>query len=256
MSDRNKFKLAGIALTATLSLGLSGCATTTGNNAGSDSRDPLETWNRDFQSFNDTVDKNVVKPVAKGYQWAIPNFVNSGISNFFSNVGDIGVTINDLLQFKVQQGGSDGIRFLANSTIGLAGLFDVATPMGLPKHNEDFAQTLGAWGVPTGPYFIIPFLGPSTPRGLTGLVADAALNPISYIGLDLIRYGLSGLKLIDVRADHLSTSKIADEAALDRYEFIRNAYLQRRNYLVYDGNPPLNEDEFFDEEEFMMDEDE
>ena len=250
----NKLKLvSSIAFAATL--GLSGCATT-GDNAGSDPRDPLEKWNRDFQSFNDTMDRNVVQPVAKGYQWAVPTFVNTGISNFFSNVGDIGVTVNDLLQFKVKQGGSDGARFLANSTIGLVGLFDVATPMGLPKHNEDFAQTMGAWGVPTGPYFIIPFLGPSTPRGLTGLVADAALNPISYIGLDLVRYGLSGLKLVDVRADNLSTSKVADEAALDRYEFIRNAYLQRRNYLVYDGNPPLEEDEFFDEEEFMDDDDE
>lgn len=223
---------------------LSGCATT-GNNAS----DPLEGWNRGVQSFNDKFDDYAMKPVAKGYNWIMPEFANQGVSNFFSNINDIAVTINDLLQFKLEQTGMDGSRFLLNSTAGVGGLIDVASMLDLPKHYEDFDQTLGVWGVPEGPYLVLPLLGPSSPRGVTGLVGDAAMNPATYVGFGAfpgldnaveagISSGLYVLNAIDKRADNLGTEKVVSEAATDRYEFIKNAYFQRRNYLVNDGNLP------------------
>ncbi len=224
---------------------LSGCATTA-----NDARDPLEGWNRGVQSFNDNLDDYAMKPVAKGYNWIMPEFADQGVSNFFSNINDIAVTINDLLQFKLEQTGMDASRFLVNTTIGIAGLVDVASAVDLPKHHEDFDQTLGVWGLPAGPYLVLPLLGPSSPRGVTGLVGDAALNPITYVGFSAfpglsdgvetaITGGTYALNVIDKRADNLSTEKVVSEAAgEDRYEFIKNAYFQRRNYLINDGNVP------------------
>lgn len=219
-----------------------GCATIHAN----DPKDPLEGWNRGIQSFNDHVDDYVMKPVAKGYRWATPNFVDQGVTNFFSNLDDIGVCANDALQGKLLQSGQDGARFLVNTTAGVAGFVDVGSLIGLPKHNEDFDQTLGYWGVPTGPYLVLPFFGPSSPRGVFGLVGDAALNPITYAGIyvnpnwigSAISLGGGALKAIDTRADLLAIEKIASEAAVDRYDFFKNAYLTRRNYLVNDGNVP------------------
>jgi phospholipid-binding lipoprotein MlaA len=223
---------------------LAGCATT--HNAS----DPLEGWNRGVQSFNDDFDKYAMKPVAKGYNWILPQFVDEGVSNFFSNLNDIGVTINDLLQFKLAQTGMDGSRFLLNSTAGLGGLIDVASMIDIPKHHEDFDQTLGVWGVPAGPYLVLPLLGPSSPRGVSGLVGDAALNPATYVGFGAfpgmsngvetaISTGMYVLNAIDKRADNLATEKVVSEAAsVDRYEFIKNAYFQRRSFLVNDGNLP------------------
>ncbi|WP_349431391.1 VacJ family lipoprotein [Methylomarinum sp. Ch1-1] len=225
-------KLAQIGLISLLLL--SGCATT---ETVQDPRDPWEGWNRNVQSFNDGLDDYVMKPAAKGYRWVMPNFADRAVSNFFSNIDDIGVTINDFLQGKFSQSGQDGARFLVNSTAGIAGLIDVGTMIDLPKHKEDFDQTLGVWGVSTGPYLVLPFFGPSSPRGVGGLVGDAAMNPISYIGT-YVSTGLFALNAIDQRADNLATERIADEAALDRYSFFRDAYLARRRYLVYDGNPP------------------
>lgn len=225
-----------------------GCAT-----APHDPRDPLEPFNRGVQRFNDTLDDYVMKPVAKGYQFVTPGFIDRGVTNFFSNVGDIAVVINDLLQFKLKQGGRDAGRFLINSTVGVAGLFDVASQLDLPKHDEDFDQTLGAWGIPAGPYLVLPFFGPSSPRGAVGLIGDVAMNPITYIDDDAIRLGLYALQTIDFRADNLSATKILDEAAIDRYAFIRNAYFQRRRYLVHDGMPPL-EDELEEELEKELEE--
>ncbi len=138
-----------------------------------------------MQSFNDGVDDYVMKPVAKGYRWVTPNFVDQGVTNFFSNIDDIGVCANDALQGKFAQSGADGARFLVNTTAGVAGLVDVGTMIGLAKHNEDFDQTLGYWGVPTGPYLVLPFFGPSSPRGVFGLVGDAAMNPFTYAGIYL-----------------------------------------------------------------------
>ncbi len=228
---------------------LAGCATT-----GNDPRDPMEGWNRGVHTFNENLDEYAVKPVAQGYNWITPSFVDTGVTNFFSNIIDIRVTINDLLQFKLAQGGSDAARFLVNSTVGVAGLFDVASHLDLEKHDEDFGQTLGVWGVPTGPYLVLPFFGPSSPRGAVGLVGDVAANPVTYISLitntspTAIGLGLSALYLIDTRSDLLTTSKIAKDATAfgDDYAFIRNAYFQRRESLVNDGEVPLDEEGFDD----------
>jgi phospholipid-binding lipoprotein MlaA len=202
-----------------------------------DPRDPWEGWNRGTQSFNDGLDDYFMKPVAKGYQWITPSFVDRGVTNFFSNVEDIGVTFNDLLQLKFKQGGMDAARFLVNTTAGVAGFVDVASEIDLPKHNEDFDQTLATWGVPSGPYLVLPLFGPSSPRGVGGLVGDSATNPLNYLGAG-VGAGTFGARMTDFRADNLSASKIADEASVDRYEFMRNAYFQQRNYLIHDGNPP------------------
>jgi phospholipid-binding lipoprotein MlaA len=223
---------------------LSGCATTNNPN------DPLEGWNRGAQSFNDKFDQYAMKPIAKGYRWIMPDFVDQGVSNFFSNINDISVTINDLLQFKLSQTGQDTSRFLLNSTAGVGGLIDIASMIDLPKHHEDFDQTLGVWGIPTGPYFVLPLLGPSSPRGVTGLIGDAAANPATYVGFgtfpgmdsaveNAISSGMFVTNAIDKRADNIATEKVVSEAAsVDRYEFIKNAYFQRRSFLVNDGNLP------------------
>jgi phospholipid-binding lipoprotein MlaA len=221
-----------------LVLGLAGCAATPDH----DPRDPWEGWNRGVQKFNDTLDDYVMKPVSEGYQHVTPSVVDQGITNFFSNVDDIGVIANDLLQFKLLQTGQDLGRFLVNTTLGLAGFVDVASKLDLTKHNEDLDQTLGAWGIPSGPYLVLPFLGPSTPRGIVGVAGDTATNPINWINPVGIPWGSGILKTVDMRADLLSATKIMDEASVDRYEFMRNAYFQQRNYLIHDGNPPIDED--------------
>jgi phospholipid-binding lipoprotein MlaA len=236
---------------------LNGCALST-----KDSRDPLENWNRGVQSFNDKLDDYALKPVAKGYKFIMPTFANTGVTNFFNNLDDIGVTLNDFMQFKFQQGGQDGARFIVNSVAGIGGLIDVAEKIELPKHHEDFDQTLGVWGVQTGPYLVLPLLGPNSLRGVGGVVGDTAMNPVAYIDSGLITGAffnkgymsttLSALKIIDLRADLLSTEKIANEAAVDRYDFFKNSYFQRRNYLINDGN--VKEDDLdFDESDVNPD---
>ncbi|NJD05616.1 MAG: VacJ family lipoprotein [Methylococcaceae bacterium] len=227
-----------LAILLGLGLALTGCAST----QKTDPRDPWEGWNRNVQGFNDKLDDYFMKPVAKGYQWITPSFVDRGVTNFFSNIDDINVVLNDLLQAKFGQSGSDTGRLLLNSTLGIGGFVDVASMLDIPKHNEDMDQTLGSWGLPSGPYVVVPFIGPSTPRGLLGAAGDTAANPINWISPAAIPYGAGAIKTIDMRADLLSATKIADEASVDRYEFIRNAYFQQRNYQVYDGNPPLPEE--------------
>ncbi len=227
---------------------LAGCAT-----VANDPRDPLEGWNRGVQTFNDNLDRYAMKPVAKGYQWITPSFVDRGVTNFFSNINDIGVTINDLLQCKISQSGLDGSRFIVNSVAGIGGLVDVAAMIDLPKHNEDFDQTMGVWGMPTGPYLVLPFFGPSSPRGVGGLIGDAAMNPISYLDSGIITGGLFALNAADRRADNLSTEKIATEAAIDRYAFFKSAYFQQREYLIHDGNMPEGSDFLELDEDFNKD---
>ncbi|PKM38502.1 MAG: ABC transporter [Gammaproteobacteria bacterium HGW-Gammaproteobacteria-10] len=214
-----------------------------------DPDDPWESWNRGVQQFNDDFDETVMKPLAKGYLFATPEPVDRGITNFFNNVDDIGVTINDLLQFKMQQAGMDISRFLVNTTAGVAGFVDVAALIGLPKHNEDFEQTLGVWGVSSGPYLVIPFWGPSSPRGVGGLIGDAAMDPINYTVFGGVAANIAGaasdlLDVTDRRAGLMTTEKIVNEAAIDRYAFIRNSYRQHREYLINDGNLP--EEDLFD----------
>ena len=222
---------------------LGGCAT-----IATDPRDPWEGWNRNVQSFNDNADDYLLTPVAEGYDWLMPSFASQGVSNFFNNLGDIRVTVNDFLQFKFVQGGEDFTRFLINTTLGIGGLFDVATELDFDKHEEDFGQTLGAWGMPSGPYIVLPILGPSTARGSLGLVGDTATYPVAYVNAIAIVLGLTGSKIIDTRASGISSSRIIKETALDRYEFVRNAYLQRRAYLIRDGSPSFEDDELLDED--------
>lgn len=214
---------------------LPGCASIEGP---ADPEDPFESFNRAMYGFNDTVDGLILKPVAQGYNTIMPDPVNKGVSNFFSNLGDVVVVFNDILQLKLEQAAQDSARVLFNSTIGLFGLIDVASHMDLPKHNEDFGQTLGYWGMGTGPYIVWPIFGPSNPRDTVGFVADAYVNPQYDITPRDTQKALNVLHIIDTRAGLLSASRILDEAALDPYLFVRDAYLQRRENLVYDGNPP------------------
>ncbi|MGH8502197.1 MAG: MlaA family lipoprotein [Gammaproteobacteria bacterium] len=216
-----------------------GCATTRGP---PDEGDPLERYNRAVFRFNDALDRAILKPVARGYRRYTPEPFNIAISNFFSNLGDVGVAVNNLLQLKVVNAASDVGRLAINSTLGIGGLFDVGSRFGLGKHEEDFGQTLGYWGVPSGPYLMLPLLGPSTIRDTPGRVVDGYLDPVVYLNGDVERIGLIGVRLVDYRADLLSTEETLDEIALDRYIAIRNAFLDRREFLVYDGDPPPDED--------------
>ena len=164
-----------------ISIALAGCASTA--TPVPDQNDPWAGWNRGTQTFNDNLDKAILKPMAKGYQWITPEFVDEGVTNFFSNINDIGVTLNDLLQFKLTQSGMDASRFLINTTAGVGGFIDVAKMIDLPKHKEDFGQTLGFWGVPSGSYLVLPFFGSSSPRDAVGLVGDALFNPLTYVSV-------------------------------------------------------------------------
>ncbi len=223
-----------------LALFATGCTTLEGPR---DPRDPFEGYNRAMYDFNSDFDKALFRPVAEAYDEYVPRPVNTGISNFFSNLDDVLVLLNDLLQLKFAQAASDLSRLAWNSTVGLFGLIDVATPMGLPKHNEDFGQTLGAWGVGSGPYLVLPFLGPSSVRDGTGLLADWQVDPVMQVENPDERWGLVVTNAVDTRAGLLRASNILETAALDPYVFMRDAYLQRRQNLVYDGNPPTT-DEF------------
>jgi phospholipid-binding lipoprotein MlaA len=229
---------------------LVGCTT---NVAYDDPHDPLEGFNRAVYKFNDAADRYVMKPIAEGYDKVVPTPVDKGITNFFSNIEDLIITANDIFQGKFQQGLTDFARFLANTTVGVGGLFDVATSGGMVKHNEDFGQTLGAWGFNTGPYLVLPLLGPSNVRDGIGLGFNALAWPITYLGNLGIQTGLATIRTIDARADLLEATDILKEAALDPYVYIREAFLQRRRFLVYDGRVPREE---IPEEEFEFDEEE
>ena len=203
-----------------------------------DPRDPWEGFNRAVYSFNDTVDRAVVRPLAEIYQLVTPAPIDRAVTNVFSNINDVVVLVNDLLQLKVEQAISDLGRIVANTTFGVGGLFDVATRLGMDKHNEDFGQTLGYWGIDPGPYVVLPLLGPSSVRDTFGWAGDIARSPLASVG-DPERAWLTEVGVVDTRADLLSVTRIAETAALDPYVFLRDAYLQRRRYLVYDGEPPL-----------------
>lgn len=222
---------------------ISGCATTQHADG---VNDPFEDYNRVMYSFNDVIDSAIIKPVAKGYDAVIPDPISHGISNFFSNLNEITVILNDLLQFKFAQAADDTGRFLLNSTVGVAGIFDVAGYAGHESHNEDFGQTLGVWGVEPGPYLVLPFFGPRDIRDTAGLVADIYTDPVTYVDDNGARNALVATRIIDDRANLFKAEKVLDEAALDEYSYVRDAYLQRRQSLVYDGNPPDQYDDFDD----------
>ena len=217
---------------------LSGCAST--EEIMRTNADPLESYNRTMFTINDKVDKAVLKPVAQGYQFIVPELVNASISNFFSNLGDIIVIVNDTLQLKFNQAVMDTSRLTFNTTFGVLGLFDFAgTYMDLPKHNEDFAQTLGYWGIGEGYYLVLPLLGPSTTRDVWGIPVDTYMSPVTYVNPTRDRILLQALNVVDTRAGLLRAERAFGAAAqLDPYAFQREAYLQRRRNLVYDGNPP------------------
>lgn len=222
------------------SLVLGGCASPQHN-----PKDPFESFNRGMYQFNDTLDKAVVKPAAKGYHAVMPPPGRMMVSNFFSNLGDVIVTVNDLLQLKIVQAISDSGRLVVNSTVGLFGLVDVASHVGLEKHNEDFGQTLGYWGVGSGPYLVLPLFGPSSIRDGVGLFADSSAGALRRIDPVEARNQLYVTDLLDHRASLLDKEEILDEAVIDRYSFIRDGYMQRRRSLIYDGDPPR---EKFDDE--------
>ncbi|MGH8491535.1 MAG: MlaA family lipoprotein [Moraxellaceae bacterium] len=211
--------------------------------------DPWEKFNRGTYRFNDVADRYVLKPVAKGYKAITPNVVRTGITNFFINLRSPLVVMNDLLQGKVKQAGSDTARFVVNSTVGIVGLFDVGARINLPLHDEDFGQTLGVWGVPSGPFLVIPFMGPSSIRDGVGIGVDAVANPRRRLLVDEVDWILFGVDMVNSRASLLDLEDIIQG---DRYLFIRDLYLQRREYSIRDGqieDDPFLDDSYEDESE-------
>ncbi len=234
----NTFRRCFLTLTAAALL--AGCATT--SDLAQEDADALESYNRAMFAFNDAVDKAVFKPVAKVYWRVLPEPVTDSIGNFFSNLNDVVVLVNDLLQFKLHQAAMDSSRIVFNTTFGVAGLFDVASRMELPKNREDFGQTLAVWGIGQGYYIVIPLLGPSTVRDAFGMVGDFMINPISWsTDSEAVMWGLWGLNLINRRASLLRIERALADEQIDPYSFQRSAYLQMRRNLIYDGNPPKSD---------------
>ena len=201
-------------------------------------RDPIEGWNRAVFGFNEGLDAAVLKPLATGYKALVPELVRNGVTNVFGNVGDGWSAINQLLQGKPVAAAQMTMRVATNSLFGIAGLFDVASDLGIERQPEDFGQTLGRWGLPAGPYIVLPLLGPSSVRETAALPVDMQWRPAALSNDTGTRVGISALQLIDVRTGLLGASRILDEIALDKYVFVRDAYLSRRRNQVYDGDPP------------------
>jgi phospholipid-binding lipoprotein MlaA len=222
---------------------LSGCATIPPD-SGSDPRDPLETVNRHIFEFNDGLDRAVIKPVAQVYHDVLPEGVRDCLSGAFSNLREPSNAVNNLLQGKPVDAASDVCRFVVNTTVGLLGCFDPARHMGLEKHNEDFGQTLGRWGADPGPYLVVPIFGPSNVRDAIGIYGVEPFLDINfYIDNVRVRNSILAVRFINLRSELLDTDDLVAGAALDRYRFIRDGYLQRRRSLVYDGDPPPISDE-------------
>ncbi len=211
--------------------------------------DPVEPTNRVFFDINETLDGHIIKPVARKYVDITPEPVRQGVTNFFNNLTYLNVIFNDVLQGKFEQGVNDSLRLVFNSTLGIGGLFDVATPMGLNRNQEDFGQTLAVWGVDRSAYLYLPLLGPNTVRNSTDYVPSTLLNPLYYVSGGVL-FPVNIFAAINRRANLLKATDIRDEAAIDTYVFTREAYLQKRESLIYDGNPPLdNYDDLFQDEE-------
>lgn len=206
--------------------------------AGDNPKDPAEGFNRAMFTVNEGLDTVIAKPLAKGYDAAAPLPVKAVVGNFFSNIGDLMTGVNNLLQGKPGDAFSDWGRVLVNTTIGIGGTFDIASEMGLDKHYEDFGQTMAVWGVGEGAYLFWPVIGPRTVRDTAGWVVDTATDPVWHINDVPVRNSLVGIRYVDQRAALLPTDKIIEEGALDKYAYIRDAYLQHRRNAVYDGNPP------------------
>ncbi|MBN3800494.1 VacJ family lipoprotein, partial [Burkholderia sp. Ac-20392] len=221
-----RIRQAALAVAAVAAL--SGCATVQTPTKG----DPLEGFNRTMYTFNDKVDTYALKPVAKGYQYVVPQPVRDSVTNFFSNIGDVYIAANNIVQLRIADGVGDIMRVVINTVFGVGGLFDVATIAKLPKHTADFGITMGRYGMPSGPYLVLPLLGPSTLRDTAGLGVDYVGNPLTYVKPDGVSWGLFGVNLVNTRSNLLGAGDVLDAAALDKYSFVRNAYLQRRQMLI------------------------
>lgn len=218
-------------------MALSGCASFRTAAPG----DPIEPINRGIYSFNSTFDHYLFKPIAKGYDFVVPGPIKTGVTNVFQNVSDVQSLVSDALQLKGAKFGDDLGRVMLNTTFGIAGIFDLATPMGIERGDEDIGQTLGYWGIGAGPYLVIPFLGPSSLRDAVGRYGDAQINPVSFVSSVPVRNSLTGLSVVDARVGLFPAEDLLNQAALDKYTFLRSAYLQRRQSLVLDGKRPKDE---------------
>ena len=230
-----KFFLVTLSLSACTSLCMA-------QNQGSNPADPWESFNRKIFSFNEGLDQAVVRPVAVTYKTYTPELIQTGVSNFFGNLRDLWSAVNSALQAKPGDALENTGRFLINTTVGIYGVFDVATHLGLQRHSEDLGQTLGRWGVGTGPYLVLPLFGPSNVRDGLGLSVDSQANLINQVSSIPERNTLYVTRVVDVRAKLLNLTDQVDQVALDKYSFARDAYLQKRLNDVYDGDPPQTQD--------------
>jgi len=242
-SVKMKQTFSGLLIGAAIAL--SGCAATgvVEQPTVANKADPYENFNRKMFGFNDRVDNYVAEPISNAYKWITPQFMQTGVFNFFNNLKNVNVVINDVLQAKFSQSAEDTGRFAINSTVGLGGLFDVAKHVGLEQNEEDFDQTLAVWGVPQGSYLVLPLLGPSTSRGIPGAIFDTAANPASYIGMPV-----QLVSMLNTRASAEGALKFIDEAALDPYVFTRESFLQWRNNLATDGKAEATDVDGLDDE--------
>jgi phospholipid-binding lipoprotein MlaA len=223
---------------------VSGCAS---NQVVTDNSDPWEPANRVSYNFTDSLDRYLIKPAAEGYVKITPTYVRQRVTNFFSNILYLNVILNSYLQGKLHQGTQDLLRFVYNSTFGIAGLYDVSTPIDMPEHQEDIGQTLATWGLSQGPFVYVPVLGPNTVRNVPNIGLNILLSPLTYTPAYVV-WPATILFTVNTRANLLEATRIRDEAAVDAYIFTREAFLQRREFLIYDGNPPAGEyDDIFDE---------
>lgn len=230
--DQKRLALALIAICVLLT----GCATAP--DRGGAANDPLEPFNRRVHAFNDVFDRNIAQPVARGYNAVLPQPVNRGITNFFRNLGEVGVLVNSALQLKPRATVITANRLLINTTFGIVGVFDVARMMGARPQDEDFGQTLGYWGADAGPYLVLPFLGPSSVRDGTGRLVDGWYDPINSIDDTATLTGTTVLRVVDTRARLLGTTDLLGTAAVDPYAYTRDAWLRRRVNQIHDGDPP------------------
>ncbi|WP_295541744.1 VacJ family lipoprotein [uncultured Thiohalocapsa sp.] len=229
------------ATVLTVSLFVGGCASLPPEYR--DPQDPWQPFNRAVFRFNTDFDNAFLKPAAEGYRFITPEPVDEGITNFFNNIADATSAVNNVLQFKLSRAGSDVGRVFINTTVGFVGFFDVASNVGLPSYKEDFGQTLGYWGFGAGPFVVLPILGPSNVRDTFGLAGDIVLDPFFNLRKDEIYWGFVTLRIIDRRAELLAAGDLIDAAAIDPYTLVRDAYLQRRRSLVFDGDPPASEED-------------
>ena len=243
-NDNNRLGRLACGAVLAVALLVSGCASRPAN-----PDDPLEGFNRAMYGFNDRVDRAVLKPAAEIYEAVTPSPVRTGVGNFFSNLGDVWIGANNILQGKVADGLSDWMRVALNSTFGLAGLLDIATEAGLPKHDEDFGQTLAVWGVGEGPYVVVPFFGPRTLRDAAAIPVNMYENDVWGIDHVRTRNSMVGLRLTHQRLRLLGLDQTLETATTDPYAYVRDFYLQQRRYKVFDGNVPVG----YDDEDWMDD---